>query len=248
MAFTIPYPPILTDANWQKEKGVVAKVVKKETGIGALMKTLKSTFDAVDWNKFDPYATLVNTSQRTPENIDKCFQVAKTEAAKLESIRKAAFALRDRAKTLAAEWAKSKIIPASSRKHLEAVGAACENLAVQCKSPDAGLFKKMRDEMAANEAKGRQMLATWIAAIKTGFAAVNSNPTYETYNAKMYQKVRGLGTAVGNIPQYKPKWSPIFGNAGYAKGDYIGKDDSGEGLKKKLKPIMTHLAQFESEL
>jgi hypothetical protein len=248
MAMTIPYPAILTDANWQKEKGIVAKVVKKETGIGALMKTLKGTFDAVDWNKFDPYDLLPATKDRTPENIDKAFAVAKTEAVKLESIRKAAFTLRDRAKTLAAEWAKSKLIPSSSRKHLEAVAAACENLALQCKSPDAGLFKKMRDENAANEAKGRQMLATWIASIKTGFSAVTANPTYETYNAKMYQKVRGLGTAIGNIPQYKPKWSPIFGNAGFSKGDYIAQTDSGDALKKKVKPIMDNLARFESEL
>src|ERR1051325_2947629 len=119
MAFTIPYPAILTDANWQKEKGIVAKIVVKETGIGALMKALKDTFDGVDWNKFDPYATLVATKDRTPENIDKCFEIAKTEATKLEGVRKAAFALRDRAKVLATEWSKSKVIPSSSRKHLE---------------------------------------------------------------------------------------------------------------------------------
>jgi hypothetical protein len=248
MAFTIPYPPILTDANWQKEKGIVAKVVKKETGVGDLMKKLKTEFDAVDWDKFDPYTALPATKDRTPENIEKAFQVAKTEAPKLENIRKAAFALRDRAKVLSAEWAKSKLIPSSSRKHLDAVAAACENFALSCKSPDAGLFKKMKDENAANEAKGRQMLATWITSIKAGFAAVSKTPTYQTYNDKMYQKVRGLGTAVGNIPQYKAKWSPVFGNAGFAKGDYIGKDDSADVIKNKLKPIMTNLAKFEAEM
>jgi len=248
MAQTISYPAILTDANWQKEKGIVAKIVSKETGIGALMKTLKTTFDGVDWNKFDPYEAMVATKDRTPENIAKAMAVAKTEAVKLEGVRKAAFALRDRAKVLSAEWAKSKLIPSSSRKHLDAVALACENLALSCKSPDAGLFKKMQDEIAANELKGRQMLATWIQSIKSGFAAVSSDPTYKTYNDKMYQKVRGLGTAVGNIPQYKAKWSPVFGNAGYSRGDYIGKDDSGDVLKSKLKPIMNHLATFESEL
>jgi hypothetical protein len=248
MAATIPYPPILTDANWQKEKGIVAKVVKKETGIGAMMKTLKATFDGVDWNKFDPYEAMVNTRDRTPENIEKAMAAAKIEAGKLEGVRKAAFALRDRAKVLSAEWAKSKLIPSSSRKHLDAVALACENLALSCKSPDAGLFAKMKKENAENEAKGRQMLTTWIASIKSGAAAVNSDPTYKTYTDKMYQKVRGLGTAVGNIPQYKAKWSPVFGNAGYAKGDYVVQTDSGEVLKNKIKPILAQVAKFESEL
>src|SRR5665213_2142073 len=51
-------PAILTDANWQKEKGVVAKLVKRETGIGELMKQLATAYGTVDWTKFDPYVSL----------------------------------------------------------------------------------------------------------------------------------------------------------------------------------------------
>ena len=109
-------------------------------------------------------------------------------------------------------------------------------------------FDDMRKEIADNQAKARQMLTGWVASIKTGYAAVLSKTTYDEYIAKMYQKVRGLGTAVANIPELKAKWSPIFGNSGYSKGDYIKKDDKPEVIKTKTKAIMTHLAQFESEV
>src|SRR5262245_18978701 len=45
-------PVILTEADWKKNKGLLAKGVG-ETGVGAAMGQLKTAYEAVDWDKFD---------------------------------------------------------------------------------------------------------------------------------------------------------------------------------------------------
>jgi hypothetical protein len=243
-----PLPKILTNADWQAEKGVIAKLTKGETGIGALMDALTNAYNAIDAAKFDCRTAIVTVSQRTPENIDKAIAEAKAEYPKVQVAQKAAYALRDRAKVVAAEFAKSKVIPASTRKHVETIAVEADHFGVACKSMDFKSFDDVRKEETEKQGIARKMLAGWVASIKTGYSAVLSKTTGDEYIAKMYQKVRGLGTAVANIPELKAKWSPIFGNGGYSKGDYIKKDDKPEVIKTKTKAIMTSLAQFESEI
>ena len=52
MAFTPPaYPAVLTKANWDKNKGVVAKMAGA-TGVGDALSKLEAAYKAVDWKKF----------------------------------------------------------------------------------------------------------------------------------------------------------------------------------------------------
>ncbi|MGH7042784.1 MAG: hypothetical protein ACREFY_11705 [Acetobacteraceae bacterium] len=44
------YPKILTKANWDKKKSLLAKAAG-ETGVGAAMDTAQAAYDAVDWDK-----------------------------------------------------------------------------------------------------------------------------------------------------------------------------------------------------
>jgi hypothetical protein len=241
------YPKILTDADWQKQKGIVAKIVKKETGIGELMKKLDAAYKAVTWDKFDAFRALPYNNMRSMEAVDKAIVDAKTEHAKVEPVRQAAFALRDQARAIAAEWKKSKLIPSSSIKHVEEVAKACEQLALECKSMDLKSFDEMRVQIRENEAKAREMVKTWSAAIRTGAAAVNTTPTIETYNAKLYQKIRGMGTAVSNIPELKVKWSPVWGNGGMASQDWTKDATTPEKLKGKVKIVLDQLQKLEAE-
>ena len=241
-------PPILTNANWQKEKGVVAKVVKKETGLGALMDSLGTAFNAVTWTKFDCKMALPSANVRSVEAVEKAIVDAKAEYAKVPAVQKAAYALRDKANATAAEWSKSKLIPSSSRKHVEEVAKAADVLGVSCKSMDFKSFDEVKKELADNEEKAKGMLATWIASIKTGISAVTAKPTIEEYNAKLYQKVRGLGTAIGCIKALKPTYSPIWGNGGMAGGNWISDATTPEKMKAKLKTIQTELVKFEQAI
>ncbi|HUO09729.1 MAG TPA: hypothetical protein VM008_15585 [Phycisphaerae bacterium] len=241
-------PKILTDADWQKEKGIVAKLSKGETGLGALMKKLDEEYKKVTWDKFDAFRALPYNNMRSIEAVDKAFNDAKAEYPKVESVRKAAFALRDRANAVAAEWGKSKIIPSSSVKHVVEIGKTCETFALSCKSMDMKSFEQMKQEIRANEAKAREMVKTWANSIRTGASAVNSDPNIKTYNDKLYQKVRGMGTAVSNIPELKVKWSPIWGNAGMSSDKWISDAVTPDKMKSKVKIILDQLTKLETEM
>ncbi len=49
---SIPYPAILTKAEWDKQKGILAKV-KGETGVGAACDKAESAYDGIDWTEFN---------------------------------------------------------------------------------------------------------------------------------------------------------------------------------------------------
>ena len=153
----------------------------------------------------------------------------------------------DHLASLAAEWKKSKLIPSSSTKHVEEVAKACEQLALECKSMDLKSFDQMKAEIQSNEGKAREMVKTWAASIRTGAAAVNTTPTIETYNAKLYQKIRGMGTAVSNIPELKAKWSPVWGNGGMSSQDWTKDATTPEKLKGKVKIVLDQLQKLEAE-
>jgi len=47
------YPVILTQADWNKKKGIMAKLNVRETGLGALMADCERQYKAVAWDKLD---------------------------------------------------------------------------------------------------------------------------------------------------------------------------------------------------
>jgi hypothetical protein len=113
---------------------------------------------------------------------------------------------------------------------------------------DPASFDGVRSELAANEVKAKSMLATWITSIKAGGSAVHSKPAIKEYNAKLYQKVRGLGTAAGTIPALKTKWAPVWGNSGFSSGTWINDATPPDEMKAKVKTILGKLSEFESEV
>src|SRR5260221_5633672 len=68
--------PILTETEWNKNKGAIAKLAG-ETGIGALMKQVKKDYDAVHWGFFDVQRAL--KSGVSPEVAKHALETAKAE-------------------------------------------------------------------------------------------------------------------------------------------------------------------------
>ena len=67
MAFKRPdYPAILTKTNWDKNKGVVAKMAGA-TGVGDALSKLEAAYKAVDWKKFE-IATTSRTRSACPSS------------------------------------------------------------------------------------------------------------------------------------------------------------------------------------
>ena len=59
-----------------KEKGIVAKILKSDTGIGDLITKMTTAYGAVDWNKFTA-AALANVT--VPAEVDAAKLAAQTE-------------------------------------------------------------------------------------------------------------------------------------------------------------------------
>jgi hypothetical protein len=127
------YPEMLTNRDWQKQKGAIAKVAG-ETGIGAQMDKVKALWDKVAWAKFD--AEKLCQGMKSLDVWEKAFAEAKKEYPKVEPVKKELWALRDLAKATADKWKANKLIPKASREHVENIAKTADVLSVALKSLD----------------------------------------------------------------------------------------------------------------
>ena len=125
-AATVPapaYPKELTQKGWKKNKGIIAKIVKKDTGIGDLLKDCEAKWKAIDWNKLQGSAWMLPLVMKQGKGaVDAAEdQAKKYYDDKVESFRGSLMDLRKKAVALADEWKKSKKIPKKSRKYAQKI-------------------------------------------------------------------------------------------------------------------------------
>ena len=130
--FTKPeYPKILTKKDWDKNKGVIAKM-HGETGIGAKMEAVQKLYDDVDWDAINMTGKRKNWTwgqDISQPNWDKVYNAAKAEVAgNLAKVSKALYELRDLAQEAQAKFKKSKTIPASSTKHVGEIATTADRV------------------------------------------------------------------------------------------------------------------------
>jgi hypothetical protein len=126
------YPAMLTDKDWQKHKGVIAKMAG-ETGIGAQMDKTETAWKKIAWAKFDAAKIWADMNPKKVEDYDKKLEEAKKEHAKLDPVKKELWALRDLATKVTEGWKANKLIPKSSREHVEKIASTADSLALQLK-------------------------------------------------------------------------------------------------------------------
>ncbi len=148
------YPDVLKAGNWDKQKGILAKLVKGETGIGAACKKAQASFDAIDWTKMDGKKA---DDAGTPEEVDTFVKGMKAEyVAHFEPTRKDLFALSALATKYAGEFKKNPLIPKSSREYLEKMSTGASNFATGLKSccePDLKMAEAAKKRKALTFAK-----------------------------------------------------------------------------------------------
>src|SRR5437764_6334569 len=79
-------PQILTKTDWDKQKGIIAKVGVGETGIGAEMDKVKSTYSGIVWTKFNAKQIFPKVPS-DPALVDEALKAARAEYAKVEKLR-----------------------------------------------------------------------------------------------------------------------------------------------------------------
>lgn len=156
MPFTRPaYPPILTKADWDRQKGKIAKLAGK-TGVGEAMQKCERAYAAVDWDKLELSKGAPGINSFVKSEWDKKLADAKSEAqGDLRKFVESMYALRDVAKKAAEAFGKNKLIPSSSKQHAEQIAKTADFLGVSMNTNSIG--KPIMDDYNALLARVQQI-------------------------------------------------------------------------------------------
>ena len=205
MAFTPPaYPAVLTKTNWDKNKGVVAKMAGA-TGVGDALSKLETAYKAVDWKKFQIAANKPN-----PFSLPKLEAMKKAAIAEMTGnaakLRVAAFAARDAANKAAGDLKKNPLTK-NAGVICDQIEKAADFMGVGANSNSlGGYIQKDVDEAKASfdfTVKSiKTNIPTRVAALKTAIKAAG-NPTNPKLwkAAAMMTKCRDLNQLIGNVPK-----------------------------------------------
>lgn len=126
------YPEILTDRNWQKNKGLFAKAAG-ETGVGAQMKVVQKKFGEINWEMFD-----VRTALKGGASADQASLALSTARGAYEKRVKPLVAEIDKlykqAEDAEKKFRAAKTIPKSASEHAAKVKAAAKLFSAQVKA------------------------------------------------------------------------------------------------------------------
>ena len=215
MPFKIPqYPDALTNASWQKNKGLIAKMAG-ETGIGDLMKKAVTAYGAVDWRKFKIAEVAAGSGMgRTQQDIDDAVKEALKEGPKIKALDKAVRDIEVAAKKLAADWKNNKKIPAASVKYAQEISdaALAFDFQITMGTISAALMaqkKETEDSLKALHAefdKLNDKLREYIDK----FEGEAKKATLAKYTEFWSEYIRGPGTVlptlIKNHPEIKADW------------------------------------------
>jgi hypothetical protein len=203
---TVQYPQELLAANWDKNKGTLAKMAG-ETGIGAALTKLKALHAAIDWTQLtaNGYGKLHDAAE-----IDAAEKKAKAYyAAKVQPYMSAAQGVRTLATDVAKKFAANKLIPKQSTAYVASVAKAADVVAVACKSLDAEFktFAEYRGKLKQQIEGQQKLIRPNIEKLKTGLAACIKDPTRASWNTHVKQQCRSINNGV----QVNPEWKKRFG-------------------------------------
>lgn len=217
-------PKILTRKDWDKNKGVIAKMHGK-TGIGDALDDLKKAYDAVDWDALNMFEKRMDWRTVTKKAWDKAFDDAKSEmTGNLTSLSKELYKVRDKCQDAAAKFKKSKTIPKSSTKHVTEMATTADHLGVATnKNSMSPILRNMYDEYL--EHIDKYFLKVFVDGLgkvlnkhKGTVAQVKNDPTAENFANLGCQKMcRDFTTGLGNISKAADKGFAVKGASAAGK-------------------------------
>jgi hypothetical protein len=249
------WPAILTDRDWQKKKGNVAKVAGK-TGIGAAMTAAEKAFAKIEWPKFDARNMLPHDRDEPKIKAAKA-NCAALYKSTVEPARVKLKDLRDIATKQAAAWKKNKLIPAATVKHLETIANTADTLWITLKSNSQVFSSRLAtfDTLLAEKVKQEQdelaKINVTIANLEKALADIVRTPTkaaWSTGNTSAHQRCRSMCNTIRNVPKLKAKywgtWEK-FGNF-YHKDAPDGAPEETAAMTAKIDTVKRELAKFKA--
>jgi hypothetical protein len=142
------YPAVLTQADWNKQKGIFAKLFKEDTGLGRHLAQLEKNYKAIQWQLWYPWEKRTLGAVETQAELDLRLKLAAQKQSQLNNFREELKDVENICDGIGAKWAKSKVVPASAVKHVSVkIPAALGNLEqavaqVSTTSSDLQSFRK----------------------------------------------------------------------------------------------------------
>lgn len=198
VATTTNYPKILTNKDWQKQKGKLAKLHK--TGLGDALDKLEALIAKVDIQKLDPASQ--SGTFKTARDIDDAVDTAR------DHYRKTVQPAIDQAKAVvkAADAAEKQLKKAAgggdAAKAAAAVSKAADTFAVTLKSIDLDArVQTARDDLQRKIDTARKLLKQAIAKMAGGIKAFNGAPSFDAWTAVVKQPGRSVSNSLAYIPE-----------------------------------------------
>ena len=250
------WPVVLTDKDWQKKKGTVAKVTAK-TGLGAQMIKTEKLFKKINWDKFEAQRAIPLPHNRDLPNIVKAKQTAMSSyKSDIEPVRNELKKLRDMAKKVSDEWKKSKTIPGSATKAALEVMNAADGLSMEMLGNSHTMAPRIKSFDTMIETKKKQAdeeikkLAVTITNLEKALGEVAKTPTKAFWSGgptSAHQRCRSMCNTIRVVPVLKDKywktWQP-FGDE-YHKKAPDGPQE-GAAIKKMISNVETALKVFKA--
>ncbi len=203
-------PVILTQADWNKKKGVIAKMAG-ETGIGAAMKVLEAEWKKVDWDEMDPVEAFTKAKLKAnPTNYAKVFAIAKGQISKVEGVRVKVKALRDLAEKTEKKFKASKLIPSSSTQHVANIKTTADHFWIELKSIDKlweakekVINEKYKKDLTFAATNLKNNLKSSTAKADVFADKVRKTPNAATFNSGIQQAARDMTQNIVNVKKIK---------------------------------------------
>jgi hypothetical protein len=185
----IPYPPALTDKDWQKKKGLLAKVKIGETGMGAKLKVMEEGYAKIPWGHFEVKPEYSNIKQWQIEYDGAKSDFTKTVVPFIQTVRSAGSHAKEKAEELKSK-ASNDVINA-----LKEITKACDNFVLSLKNlGDVGReFEKVRPGPTQPKDVGQVRLPDLFNAARI---AVQNWQKTGAMDSTSWNKFRGLSAVV----------------------------------------------------
>jgi len=243
------YPKEITDANWQKKKGLIGKAVK--TGLGAELIKCENLQKKIDTAKLDAGSS----APKSTEDIDKAVKEAKAHyAAAVEPLRKQLLAAKGTAEE-AEKKLKKAVGGGAAAKEAAAIAKALGNFAVTCKSVDLeASIKKAVDRVAMLNKKATDELDKSILKFLTTYKTFKaSDGSKDNWEKLIKQNGRSVSNSVRQLDAYNKKFWGTFKNfQGFDLGTLklTEDDDKTKAMRLKLaklaKDQVVEIAKFKT--
>jgi len=235
----IVFSKTLTDADWQKKKGTIAKL--KPTGLGAELKKAEVLHKAVNTDNLSPKndnpqdkAALDKAVTKckayfksTVEPLQKQLRVVETTAKKAEASLKKLPGAGDAAKAAAA-----------IAKDADIFAITCKSLDLEAEIKDVADRIDRRNDLAAN------LLTDSIKKFLVGAKTYMSEQTAASWGKNVKQQGRSVSNSVKQLDAYNKKfWTEFEKFKGFDIGTLKLTEDSEDHKKKRLELTKAALAQ-----